>query len=32
MVRVDRPGTPARRYGFQFVETPSDWIFNEKKA
>jgi CheY-like chemotaxis protein len=32
MVRVDRLGTPARRYGFQFVETPSDWILNEKKA
>jgi hypothetical protein len=32
MARVDRPETSARRYGFQFVETPSDWILNEKKA
>ena len=29
MVRVEWSGTPAQRYGFQFVEKPKDWIFAE---
>ena len=28
LVRVEQPSTPARRYGFQFIEKPCNWILS----
>ena len=32
VVRVERPGTLVRRYGFQFVEKPCNWILAENDS
>jgi hypothetical protein len=29
-VRKESPGSPWQRYGFQFLETTSDWVLQDK--